>query len=482
MFTPKNEVKAEEDLNLQANVDGNLEIKVTNGTMGNVYEVSFNYPANIKGNLILGWFDAILRDGYNYFYLDRYSVYADDKPVVEKYGIPMGVVSFALSSEYIKQEKHYGRYLNAPDYSVKEYWKTISLPSAALAGKKITVRFYEGTTNVAAYKPADKIASMNSYGENWNMYNFSLIRNENKGFSFDNASVQEVRKAHNEDMVSPENEWIHLADLDARSMEMYDGELLGDVSIYTSLDGKHLIREFAKRLYTEALNRNADPKGLAYWTDALAERTKTAADAVKGFFLSDEFMNKNLRDEEVVERCYKTMLNREADVQGKAYWLKRMQEGNGVLEVLQGFVDSKEFTKLCEDYNVTKGKIVHVIATKKISQFIERLYTKALGRKSDPSGLEYWSNRITKAANQRQEAYVAATDGFFHSNEFLNRNMKNDEFIRILYRTFLNREAEPVGYGYWLGQLSANKTRDEVIKGFAQSKEFNALLDSYGLR
>ncbi|MBR2067515.1 MAG: DUF4214 domain-containing protein, partial [Solobacterium sp.] len=199
-------------------------------------------------------------------------------------------------------------------------------------------------------------------------------------------------------------------------------------------------------------------------------------------FLSNEFKNAGLSNAEIVRRCYRTMLDREADTSGFNYWVSKLNNDGLVEEVLAGFVGSTEFTNLCKQYGIDRGTIVVPANTKRIGKYVTRLYTKALGRGADPSGLNYWVNRIVSAANPRQEAHLAATNGFFHSNEFLSKRVSNSDFVRILYRTFLDREADNAGYRYWLNRVNGGESRDNIIAGFAKSNEFNKILDSYGLK
>ena len=118
-----------------------------------------------------------------------------------------------------------------------------------------------------------------------------------------------------------------------------------------------------------------------------------------------------------------------------------------------------------------------------INEFVERCYTKALGRKSEKNGKKYWVDRILKASNTKAEALKTARDGFFNSTEFLNKKTSNTEFVKICYRTFMGREAEKNGLKYWVDLLnSKKKTRNQVLQEFAYSKEFSNIMASYGIK
>lgn len=72
--------------------------------------------------------------------------------------------------------------------------------------------------------------------------------------------------------------------------------------------------------------------------------------------------------------------------------------------------------------------------------------------------------------------------GFFHSREFLSRELADEEFVRILYNTFLDREYDENGLADWTQRLADGMSRDECIAGFADSPEFRSIMARYGIR
>ena len=117
------------------------------------------------------------------------------------------------------------------------------------------------------------------------------------------------------------------------------------------------VNAFVRRLYQLCFNRKADDGGFRNWTTKLKNRTITAADAVQGFFLSKEMNNLNLSNEDFVERCYRVMMNRASDAGGKKNWVSKLNSGTPKTAILQGFVASREFTKICADYGIERGNI-----------------------------------------------------------------------------------------------------------------------------
>lgn len=238
---------------------------------------------------------------------------------------------------------------------------------------------------------------------------------------------------------------------------------------------------FVERLYRYCLNRSSDEEGMRTWCGVLNNKTKNGAEVAYGFLFSDEFIEKNLSDEEYVDILYRTFLNRNADAAGKVDWLRALSEGMSRLYVMNGFSGSNEFKEICNNCGFSAGQIpVRENRDKNqgYTAFVTRLYQQALGRDYDIPGLNNWTGLLN---DRKWNAYRVATEGFFHSPEFLNMRLNNEEFVKVLYRTFLGREYDERGLRDWINALNSGKSRDEVIAGFANSKEFREIMASYGL-
>lgn len=238
---------------------------------------------------------------------------------------------------------------------------------------------------------------------------------------------------------------------------------------------------YVDRLYQLCLNRKPEPAGQADWIDRLYRGKATGAQAAFGFFFSDEFKLWNTTDEEYVELLYNVMMGRASDAAGKADWVYKLHNGVGREGVFRGFAQSREFEMICASYGIEQGTVSVSEARDKnfgLTTFIARLYTRALGRTYETAGLNDWCGRILAGS---WTVYDVSTKGFFHSTEFYNRNLSDDQYVKVLYRTFLDREYDRAGYDYWMNRLAAGASRDEVLAGFSNSREFAELMKSYGL-
>jgi hypothetical protein len=230
-------------------------------------------------------------------------------------------------------------------------------------------------------------------------------------------------------------------------------------------------------MYTVALGRASDPSGIAYWTEQLLTHQADGAGISEGFIMSSEFAENNYSNEDYLKVLYRTFFDREADAGGVAYWLGEMSGGRSRRSVLAGFVNSVEFTEICASYGIDRGTMADDATATGAGRFVERLYTIALERPSDPSGLESWAQRI----NDKSVTPEQVAKEFFLSPEYAAKNTGNDKYVETLYLVFMDRTSEGDGKAYWVGQLNQGMGREAVLEGFAQSEEFKEIMARFGL-
>lgn len=240
------------------------------------------------------------------------------------------------------------------------------------------------------------------------------------------------------------------------------------------------VEDFVSRMYTVALDREAETEGFNDWVGQLRNHTIDGAGIANGFINSREFLNKDLSNDDFVRVLYATFFDREPDEAGMQDWLNRLNTGVSRTEVLSGFVNSEEFSNLCDTFGIARGTM-QADGTSRynigVRNFCERMYTKALDRSGETMGIEYWANLInTGAATPKDVA-----KSFFNSEEFLNRNLCDADYVDVLYQTFMGRPSEIEGKIYWIQKLHhGGMTREQVAESFAASQEFSNIMAEYG--
>lgn len=106
---------------------------------------------------------------------------------------------------------------------------------------------------------------------------------------------------------------------------------------------------------------------------------------------------------------------------------------------------------------------------------VMRLYDAAFDRKFDQGGFESNLDALEAGQPLRNLAQV-----FLSSAEFQNRYgaLSNQAFVEQIYRFTLDREGDPGGVQYWVGQLNAGLSRTDLLVGFSESAEHRALTSS----
>lgn len=112
-----------------------------------------------------------------------------------------------------------------------------------------------------------------------------------------------------------------------------------------------------------------------------------------------------------------------------------------------------------------------------VDDFVTRLYKICLGREAEEDGLKYWTD-VLKNGEQTGTSVAA---GFIFSPELQNKSYSNGAYVDIMYDAFFGRKADSDGKAYWVDQMNAGMTREEIFTGFANSPEFFDLCDSYDI-
>ena len=118
------------------------------------------------------------------------------------------------------------------------------------------------------------------------------------------------------------------------------------------LDQNPNVTAFVTRMYTTCLQRTGTESERGDWVERLLNHTTTGRTIVYGFFESNEINRQNLSDEEFVRRAYRTILGREPEGPGFSNWLTYLRQGHSRRELLDGFIYSAEFNRLCGQYGI----------------------------------------------------------------------------------------------------------------------------------
>jgi len=262
---------------------------------------------------------------------------------------------------------------------------------------------------------------------------------------------------------------IHPTDTGYQQMSTIWFNALTDVLRTTNLPNP-LLKPFIERFYNKILLRQGEESGITYWIDALSSSSLAAADLARGFIGSDEFKNQNTDNTEFIEILYHAFFNRDSDSAGLKYWLNQFEKGASRFSVLNGFLYSQEFNILAQSYNI--------LAVSPAELFVTRFYTKVLEREPEEAGLSNWVSKL-------HTYKTTATDiakAFFFSDELIIKDISDEKYLKLLYRTLLDREADSAGLKNWRLKLDGGLSRESILDSFIHSTEFKTLAYTYNIK
>ena len=213
-------------------------------------------------------------------------------------------------------------------------------------------------------------------------------------------------------------------------------------TVTVTLADQDNIATFVKAAYQTMLHRNVDADGLAYWSNAIRKgmsRPQFAATLSS----STEFRT------DVVSHMYPTYLHRSSDSGGVSYWVGQIGHGATFEQVELSFIGSPEYFQLHGGTN--KGAV-------------DALYKDVLGRSVDQAGETYWVQQLD--GHQLTFSQLAAS--------ILSSEESRERLVQGLYQNILGRSGSQSDLSYWAGQLR-NGARDEtIINLFLGSNEYFA--------
>ena len=119
-----------------------------------------------------------------------------------------------------------------------------------------------------------------------------------------------------------------------------------------------------------------------------------------------------------------------------------------------------------------------VEAASQTEDFVRRLYQTSLNREADTDGLNFW---VTSLENGSKTGADVA-ENFLLSQELTNRALSDGQFLDALYVSLMDRPSDAGGKTYWQGFLHSGCTRAGVLRRFLTSPEFTQICERYGIR
>jgi hypothetical protein len=218
-----------------------------------------------------------------------------------------------------------------------------------------------------------------------------------------------------------------------------------------------------ERLYEAVMHREADPDGKSFWLEA-NDGGVSMHDIADGLLRSDEGEGHcgGLSNVEYVNKLYDSVLNRAADRDGLITWTTALENGTmDRADVLLGFVNSAD--KLAAE------PVVELDFNQSEAATLVRMYDSLFNREADEDGINCHLESLENGASLHDVALSFVNSG---EAEELYGSMSDIEFIDKLYSSTLDRTADVEGLITWTTALeNGTMDRADVLLSFADSTE-----------
>jgi RHS repeat-associated protein len=112
-----------------------------------------------------------------------------------------------------------------------------------------------------------------------------------------------------------------------------------------------------------------------------------------------------------------------------------------------------------------------------LEDYIRNFYQSALNRQPNSTELNNWLSTLrtnySQGQNQFRDGMISLGVSLFTSQEYLNRNRTDSEFVYDLYKAYLYRDPDSGGWAFWVSQVPING-RNNVRLAFDLAPEFHA--------
>ena len=264
--------------------------------------------------------------------------------------------------------------------------------------------------------------------------------------------------------------------------------------------------EFVKQQYRDFLNREADPAGLAFWTDNItkcsdparrpagqteAQCTLRQRETTSGaFFLSPEFQYTGY----FVYRMYQGALARQPKLSEFVSDAQFVGAGIVLNGQLSGAVINQNKANFAAQFvnctDATKSRCAEFKAiydTLSNQAYVDRLFqttgvnASALERAALVIGLDGGMESRASVLQKVVDGINVVSEGNQQFNTTYGQAFYNSEsnraFVQLQYFGYMKRDPDDAGYAFWLGKLNqfnGNFVNAEMVLAFISSPEYRA--------
>lgn len=164
--------------------------------------------------------------------------------------------------------------------------------------------------------------------------------------------------------------------------------------------------------------------------------------------------------------------------------------------VINKIVPGKSYDKIVISFVSTGGDSINLIATDiktdpdtLLEEFLTNIYKFAFERYPDEGGYDYW---LTKLMERKEiTGKFVLYNLMFAEREFTDRNLSDEDLIKVLYQIVVNREYDEQGLRFWISEYNntylpqANndsyEAQKKIVTRMLYEPEFRNLCEKMGI-
>ena len=121
------------------------------------------------------------------------------------------------------------------------------------------------------------------------------------------------------------------------------------------------------------------------------------------------------------------------------------------------------------------GQMIRVLV---VNNFVDRLYMSIFGRSATNREKAVWVNGIISGQYTANDII----NSMLSSAEFTSRNLSTEQYVSVLYRTFLDRDPDPAGLANWANAINSGaSTRQQIADTFSSLDQWHSICAYYGI-
>ncbi len=357
-----------------------------------------------------------------------------------------------------------------------DYQRAVSImetePEAAAAIFEALGSMYDSQTNLAACRNAisykagvaamesgDYAGALNIFSQLGNYSDSTQRASEcSKIMQYDSAMSYKEQGNYeraNESFVSLGNFRDSQAQARICQFELFCAEVSNGGDVY----------KITRNAYQYIFDQDIELSNKKNWAKVIPAANPTGAELAVGFAFAPQFRDKDISNEQRVKELCDVLLNRRGsdDPSVAEYgtyadslkYVEYLDNGASMYYVLDKLIQDEDFVKLCKNDGIAVGTIDLTEVRDQNYEttcFITHCYHTVLDRTPSPDDLNHYGTMI----RDKELTEEALMNIFVNSEEFINRGLENGDFVQVLYRLMLGREASDGERDYNVNLLASN--------------------------